>query len=271
MYATDFEYDGQRLSDYRCMICDFEDKSGTSFVNTNSPISFNKISKDYGKKFILGSSQFDECLTATFDICKDPDKNTNMYFTHEECRDIVRWLNRHEFLPFRIIYNGEYDGFYFFNASFNLEKIKIAEKICGLRLIMETDSPYAYGSIYEKIINIIDENATSQKYIITNVSDEIGELCPYIKLELYSDGDLEIKNETLNEATIIKNCVCGEVIVIDGDTLQVSSSLERNIYDSFNFLFPKLNRTISNQSNIFSFSLPCKIYLSYYPIIKDTF
>lgn len=270
MYATDFEYDGQRLSDYRCMICSFDDISGTQIASAGSSITFNKISKNYGKSFLLSGHQYDQCITATFDICKDPYKSNNPHFTHDECRDLMRWLNRSEFLSFRIIYDGEYDGLFFFNASFNVEKIKVADKVCGFRLTMETDKPYAYGALQETILTLSDTNATKNKYVLTNFSDELGELYPTIEIQLYSEGTLTIVNETLQETTIIKNCQSGETIKIDGDILQISSSTDRNILDAFNYVFPKLNNEISDRRNIYTFSLPCRVYVAYYPIVKDT-
>ena len=39
MYAKDFEYDGQSLSDYNCIVCDFDGSSGAVFASAGSSIT----------------------------------------------------------------------------------------------------------------------------------------------------------------------------------------------------------------------------------------
>ena len=51
----------------------------------------------------------------------------------------------HTLLSIRLSYDDADIDTFFFNASFNIEKIKIAEQVYGFRLTMETDKPYAYG------------------------------------------------------------------------------------------------------------------------------
>ena len=108
MYATDFEYDSRWLSDYNCIVCDFEDSSGTKVASAGSSITFNKITRDYGRKNSLSGIQYDQCITATFDICKNPEvtEKSDLAFTSDECRDIMRWLNRGAFYKFRVLYDN---------------------------------------------------------------------------------------------------------------------------------------------------------------------
>lgn len=150
MRAIDFEYDNQYLSDYGFIICDFNFSSGANEVDAGSTITFNKISRHGGKRYGLSSTQYDECVTTSFDICKNPDiyDPEDMEISNDEYRDIMRWLNRREFLKFQVIDDGN-DNFErdtcYYNASFNVDKIKINEKLCGMRLTMETDKPFGYG------------------------------------------------------------------------------------------------------------------------------
>lgn len=46
MYALDFEYDGQYLSDYGFIICDFNSSSGADIVSAGSMITFNTVSTE---------------------------------------------------------------------------------------------------------------------------------------------------------------------------------------------------------------------------------
>ena len=47
MYATDFEYDGQYLSDYGFIICDFNYSKGSVTVDTGSKLSFEKVNSEF--------------------------------------------------------------------------------------------------------------------------------------------------------------------------------------------------------------------------------
>ena len=53
MYATDFEYDGRWLSDYNCIVCNFDGSSGTEIINAGSSIVFNKITRNMEEKILL--------------------------------------------------------------------------------------------------------------------------------------------------------------------------------------------------------------------------
>lgn len=266
MYATDFEFDGVLLSDYKCMICSFDSASGVQTINAGSVITFNKSTRNFGRQYSLIGVQYDECITSTFDICKDPDLNEHLYFTSEECRDIMRWLNRTSFIKFKLITNNYQDCEFYYNSSFNIEKIKVADKVCGFRLKMETDKPYAYG--YDEIVSF--SALADTEYYITDISDEIGDIYPSIEITPSSSGTLNIVNSTLDETSTITGCTSGEKIVIDGDKLQISTSSNRNIYDYFNFTFPRLVNKLDNRVNKLKFSLPCSVVITYKPIIKET-
>lgn len=272
MYAKDFEYDGQSLSDYNCIVCDFDGSSGAVFASAGSSITFNKITRNNGRANSLSGIQYDECITATFDICKDPDItfDDDMYLTSDECRDLMRWLNRGNFHKFRVLYDDDDIDTFYYNASFNVEKIKIGERVCGLRLTMETDKPYAYG-VEEKFVFTITRTTTAKNYFVKDVSDDIGDIYPVIHIVCSAAGDLNITNATTGKTTIIQNCENGEEITIDGNTLMITTSSNNNIWDRFNYVFPQLTNSLKRRVNTFNFSLPSTITVSYVPIIKETF
>lgn len=272
MYAKDFEYDGQSLSDYNCIVCDFDGSPGTKTVSAGSSITFNKIQRNSGKLHTLASVSYNECMTATFDICKDPDSllTDDTFLTSDECRDLMRWLNRREFHKFRVFYDDEDIETFYFNASFNIEKITIGEKVCGLRLTMESDRPYAYGET-QKFTITATRTTLAKSHLIKDVSDDIGDIYPTVKIVCHAAGTLEITNTTMGITTHIQGCVVGEEIIIDGENLIITTSENRNIWDSFNYVFPQLTNSLSNRVNSFVVSLPSTIEISYDPIIKETF
>lgn len=269
MYATDFEYDGQYLSDYNCIICNFDFSNGAVSASAGSTITFNKASRNNGKSFALTGTQYESCIEATFDICKDPDLDDTKYFTNDEYRDLMRWLNRNDgFHVFRIFPLEEDVETCYYNASFNIEKIKIMERICGLRLKMVTDKPYGYGEEQKTTITTTRTQTLVERKV-KDVSDDVGDICPSIKITCATSGNITINNITNGTSFTITGCAMNEVITVDGETLTLTSSRGRNLYDNFNYQYLKLSNTIHNRVNKITISLPSTVVISYVPVIKD--
>lgn len=273
MRAIDFEYNNRYLSDYGFIICDFNFGSGANEIDAGSTITFNKISRHSGKKYSLSSTQYDECITTSFDICKNPDiyDPEDMEISNDEYRDIMRWLNRREFLKFQVIDDGN-DNFErdtcYYNASFNIDKIKINEKLYGIRLKMETDKPFGYGQEQSVSWTFSDSNVSK---ILSDISDEIGYIYPTVIITINRNGDLSLYNELENCTTVIKNCKVGEVITLDGDTHIITTTyISHDVCNDFNYEFFRIGNTINNRNNRISVSLPCNVVIKYTPIIKDT-
>lgn len=269
LYALDFEYDGQYLSDFGFIICEFGASAGLSTVSAGSNITFNKVPHNRGKKFSLTSTQYDKCIQTSFDICKNPDiyDRNDMEITNDEYKTLVRWLNRHEFLRFQVLYNDGRDTCYF-DASFNIEKIFVSDILYGLRLSMETNRPFGYGRTITVSHTFTDIDVP---LTILDVSDEIGETLPTITIKCTSDGDVKLFNELENCTTLIKNCKQGEIIVIDSQNQIISSNYNsHDIANDFNYEFFIIGNTYkTRQNNIYS-SIQCEIKIQYEPIIKDT-
>lgn len=267
MYALDFEYDGRYLSDYGFIICDFNSTSGANISNAGSKVTFNTVPRQHGKHFGLVGTQYNECIQTNFHICKNPDLFDDMRITDEEFRKIFRWLNRREFLKFRVLDDETHFGSRFYLASFNVSKIKIGEILYGIDLTMETDKPFAYGKELHYSWEITD---ASTGVLITDISDEIGFIYPYAKIYCKADGDLSIANSFDNSIVLIKNCSAGEEIIFHGDSLVITTSYaSHDICNDFNYEFLKIGNSIDNRYNKITVSIPCELEIRYSPIIKD--
>lgn len=268
MYATDFEYDGKFLSDFGFIVCRFDSGYGTQTISSGSEITFNKVTRNQGKVHSLTSAKYSECIQAAFQICKNPCNNKNRPITSDEHREVMRWLNRREFLTFQPFSNAEYDADnIYFNASFNVNKIMIEGKHYGYELTMETDKPFGFGSL--RSIKWTIKNST-QVNNLKDYSDEIGFVYPNVKVVCKAAGDLIIENVNEDCNMVIKNCKSGEVIAVFGDTQIITSSLSNHdIASDFNFDFLRIGNRYDNRDNKITVSLPCEITISYYPIIKD--
>ena len=271
MYAIDFEYDNQYVSDYGFIVCNFNASSGANTVDAGSKITFNKIAKRNGKENSLIEMKYGECLQCQFDICKNPDiyDYKDRKITTDEFRDLMRWLNRPEFHRFQIIDDSEkFREPCYFNASFNIEKIFVADELYGLRLTMETDKPFGYGETQTVTKDIIQSDS---KFKIYDISDEIGETYVDVGIVCKSDSDISITNEDIADNTMtITNCKNGELIHIDGSNLIITSSDNKHdICSDFNYEFLKIRNTYNTRLNNIAVNTPCKITIEYIPIIKN--
>lgn len=270
MYALDFEYDGQCLSDYGFILCSFGGQSDTNTISAGSKITFNKVKRHYGKTHSLTSSEYQECIQSEFEICKNVCDNAELFITDDEFRDVMRWLNRKKFLRFRLLDKEELQEAEtcYYDASFNIDKILVDGVLCGLKLTMETNRPFGYGQEYKKVINI---NDTSANYIFVDTSDEIGHTYPDVIIEIKQGGTLVLKNESEPCTTQIKNCVVGEIITMHGDTHIIESSRNSHeLYNDFNFDFFKIGNTFTSRDNVISSSLKCTLTIKYNPVIKNS-
>lgn len=269
MHATDFEYDGRYLNDYGFIVCNFNSSSSADVIDTGSKITFNTVPRNRGNDYSLVGTQYDECIEATFDICKNPDIFDDLEITESEYRDLIRWLNRKDFHRFKVLDEEIPEReLCCFDATFNVQKIKIHEVLYGLELSMITSKPFGYGA--ENLVrwNITD---TSKTYYINDNSDEIGYIYPSLTITCSQNGNLSICNETENCRMVINNCLKDEVITIDGEALVITTSnINHHIYDDFNFDFLKIGNTIDNRVNKITVSLPCRLEIKYNPIIKDS-
>lgn len=269
MLATDFEYDGIRLSDLGFVICHFGGVGGSETI-AGSDITFNTVSTRGGMRHHLTSSEYSEGLTATFQICKNLCDGSGEKISIEDYRDITRWLCRREYHKLKFV-NDEFAGIYF-EASFNVNKIEVGGRLCGFELSIFTNRPYA---IAESVTINIDADGTDDIIRIYNVSDEEGFIYPDMKITIGDIGDehktLEIFNKTSNRKMTIRNCSADEEIEIKYPmitSLPLSHNHNKTIMKDFDWVFFNLASSFHDNLNEITVNLPCSIELSYSPIVK---
>ena len=263
MKCYDFEYDGLTLSDMGYMICSF-DVDGSETVSNGSQITFNTVPTLNGYKHELLSAKYEECLGATIQICKDVCIYDDMEISVDELRSLMSWLNRKEFHKFKLL-DDDYIDLYF-EASFNVNKILIAGKVCGLELSMTTNRPFALQEPRAIVINNLSENGKKTLY---DTSDEEGYIYPHMEITINQSGNLNIHNDLENRDMYIANCTSGETITLDYPVI-TSSLNSHEIQNDFNWNFFRIANTFRNKKNDLTISLPCTIKLSYSPIVKVT-
>lgn len=262
MKASDFEYDGQNLSDMGYVLCNFNNGGELETIENGSQISFNTTAIQFGSKQELLSTEYNECLTAVLQICKNPCIYEDMSISREELRQLMKWLNRKSYHKFKILEQDYMD--LYFEAGFNVSRIEMNGTLYGLELNMFTDRPFALQETQKNTIVVETPNETKS---VTSFSDEEGCIYPSTRIEIQEDGDLTIYNVLDNRTTSISNCVRGEVITMDYPMIQTSVDSHK-IQNDFNWNFLRLTNTFKTGKNQLVISLPCKITLSYSPPVK---
>ncbi len=269
MYALDFEYDNKNLSDFGFIICDFNFDFGAKTTALGAEIEFTTVPHSRGKRHSLISADYTERIEASFDICKNPSTNENRRITNDEFRTLVRWLNRREFCPFRII--NERNDICYFNASFNISRVTVADKLYGLHLEMVTDSPFGHGAT--RTIRLDFSGATNSNPItrtMIDYSDEIGYIYPSITINCKSAGNLSLANSMTGCNLYIEGCTNNEEIHIDEKTLAVTTNnSEHDILNCFNYNYFSIGNSLDNRINKITSTLSCVLTIVYRPIIKD--
>lgn len=267
MIDIDFKYDNIYLSDFGFMVCTFGN-NGVETVSQGSEITFDLTPVGLGETHLLSSAKYDSCITAEFDICKNPEianglTDEDKYVTYDEERDISRWLNRKKMLPLMFL-SEHYEGI-IFNGSFNISKVVLGGRIIGFHLSFYSDKPFGYLDEKYKF-SIIRSN---EKKIIYDTSDEIGTSSIDMTLTLKRSGDLTIKNLFDERETVVKNCVSNEVLTFTN--MQISTSNDEHaetIMNDFNYKFPMICNSYADRKNVYQFSLPCDVVIEYKSIRK---
>lgn len=263
MKAYDFEFDNKNLSDFNMVICQFGGSKGLDTISNGSEITFNTVSTLNGKKHELVSTVYENYLETTIQVCKSSCTSDVTEISSVEFRELTRWLNRHNFLKFKILDEDHIDIYY--EVAINISRIEIDGKLYGLELSIRTNSPFAYK---EPKTFIIKNTIQNGKHSINDTSYEEGYIYPHTEITINESGNLDIHNAIEDRHTIIENCVAGEVITMDYPIIQSSIS-SHNIQNDFkDWKFFRIANTYNNSRNDLTISLPCTIKLKYSPIVK---
>jgi hypothetical protein len=270
MQFVDFEYDGTSLSSKGMIVVSFDGMQDDD-ITTDSQRSFESISLFNGKYQPFVYSIYEDRLEIDFSIGRNICSNDveDYFLTVAQLESLQYWLNRPTAHKFKILQDAEYVNI-FWEGSFNMDWVKLGEKVIGVNLHFISNRPFALG---EKEV-FAEENLNQDNviYIIDSSSDE-GSIVPSVEITLKEDGDLELTN-TFNEEeirTIITGCKADEVITFSSALQIKSSDSSHKVMDCFNWVFPRIYNVYGNNINRFSSNLDCECTISYNPIRKVTF
>lgn len=266
MYATDFEYADKRLSDFGCVTCYLDGKAGVSEVDIGCDITFQTMKNNHSSIHYKTSSSYDAVYTTTFQIMKNPEtKNMDeLYMTHEEIRELTKWLNRREYRKFKVS-----DIHYY--GSFNIKEKTINDQIVALILTFTGNAPYGFGDTIKLEFDL--EEASS--FCIYGDSDELGKVYPTVtiipKIDC-TEHAYELENVTTGTKVILYNLKKDETIRLDGEHKMITSSdkghTKTTLYNDFGYEWLDILVTDDSQDNVYTVNTPCYISIEYKPIRK---
>ena len=273
MYAYNFEDDGKLLSDFGFIICHFDDGGGLDTADSGSEITFETASSHSGKRYYEVGTEYKKCLSATFQICKDPRlyREDEAEISTEEFRRISRWLNRREYLWFHSFdWCDPEVSRPWVRASCTLSRIDYGHETVGIEVTLTTDSPFGYGDEIVKTLEFTSDNLT-QTFVDQN--DEIGDTYPELTVTCGAAGTWTLADDVTGCSCEVENCANGEVLHFSGDTMVIeteSATHKNTLANDFNYDYFRFGNTYDQRLNTFTATMPCTVELRYRPQLKDT-
>lgn len=248
MIATNFEFNGIQCEDVGLAIVSFDSDVRGVAGYSGGEIIFNTSKPGSGSKLNFHGSKYDSQLSFTFQAAKiNLCKPTPTPITAYEKAYYKKWLERKDGYKFLRFFQDGFENIYF-NVKNVLKWIEYGGETYGMEITVTCDAPFGYSGIQSYEASISSGNS----FQIYNDSDEIGAIIPQqIEIKILSNGTLRIKNnmsglyqvnyQDLSDDMVIKNCKANELIIINGVTKQIKSSLsEHDIANDFNWVYPKL-------------------------------
>lgn len=275
MSLTDFEFNERRVSELGCMVCTFN-TVGLETVDMGSNLSLTTIKRQ--NYFHTVSTKYEEPFTTKIQICKYGCNNQKEhYFEDKFVVYLMKWLLSKKNRKFKMIYDDidmkKCYNMYYIGTFTNVHALKVGENILGLELTFTANAPFGF---YEPLEFCMEFPDVDTEFCIYDSSNEEGYIYPSkVEIMVLEDGDLEICNSMETKRTIIKNCIAGETITLDGTNKIIQSDATHPcLYNDFNYTFIRIINKCGHgmnsdvRKNVFTVSLPCNIYLKYSPICK---
>lgn len=232
IYYARFKYNGYTNLDYNVIIASFSGDNG----ETESFLSMETMSTakyDGTKQFDYGA-KYNSVIETSLSLIK----NNYSTFSTAEIRSILKWLTGSRKVSWLDLYNVNGAIEYSILGRFTDVKLyKLDARVIGLVCTYTAVSPWAYSDV-QTIQETVENQCT---IVIENMSDDLyGYTYPTMVFKNTSSaGELQIKNLSLSDVSIIKNIVANEVITLNSNQMIFSDNGFRIFGDDFNFVWPR--------------------------------
>jgi hypothetical protein len=243
MFATDFLFDTNRLSDFDCIICAFD---GNELSVSGGEIEFNSVKSPSKDRYNFYGAQFTNVLVWNFSICKNNCLNDDMYFDQYEESRLAEWLLRtdgYKWLQF------DQDGWedICYHVKFDMMPHQIGGKTVGFDLTATSDCGYGFSQEMRKRFTL--NSSTPYELFVTNDINMVS----YPRLSIAGNGDFYISNDSDSLQNIKNDCAtefknATSVITMDSENDYINGIDSPN---DFNWYFIRLvngNNVITTDS-----------------------
>lgn len=209
-------------------------------------------------KFYIVDQSYSAPMSFTFQIVNIDGSS----ISPEKESALIKWLcKRGVYKWFQLDDERYADICYMVNIS-NPKLIDIGD-VKGMEFTVTTNSAFGYSPIKKKQYNITSLNPTLGLYINTDEDDYI---YPTVTITMNQAGNLQITNSTEipNRVFTLNNVTVGEIITIDNELPDISSSTSHDVYGDFN----KYWLRFIEGKNSLTFNLDCDVTIQYREIRK---
>lgn len=217
MFATDFLFNSQRLSDLGCIICSFDGELASA---EGSEIEYNVVQSPNKDKFTFYGATWSSQITWNFSICKNTCTNDDIYFNQYEESQLAKWLLKTDgYKYFQFDQEGYEDIFY--KVYINMIPHQVCGKTVGFDLTVTSDCAYGYTDLITKKATI--NSSTPLRININN--DVTSAIYPLITIKgngsfyLSNDSDTR-QNVSLAKETSFENVSAPIIMDSENDIIQ---------------------------------------------------
>lgn len=184
-------------------------------------------------------------------------KSNGEFINAYEQRELKKWLckNKRDWL---FIDQNDLADIWYNCVMINPRPVNVGIQTAGLEFTCICDTNHAWSKLYLK-----KYKCSGELILNLNMSIDYDEyiLYPVLTINPKENGDIFIKNNTINKYVSIKNCKTSEVIIMDGGKDIIQSSINRILLDDWNKNFLELINGVNNiqLSGNFDFTLEYRL------------
>lgn len=181
MYATDFTFDNEKLSDYGLMICTFDGDSVVSGGEIEPVVHKTPATDEY----TYYASEINNVLTWTFSICKtgcDAESYDDYFFDQYEESEIAQWLLKTD--GYRWLHFDQDDKYpdVYYKVYINMTPHQVGGMTVGFDLTITSNCGYGFSHEYTATLS------QNEQPLVINVDNDLTRYSyPEVTLQTNSD------------------------------------------------------------------------------------
>lgn len=259
IFAESFVFNGKSSNDYGLIICSIN-SGGTKSISAGSAIDLQTVKiKDKWRSTSVG---YKDVISASFMICK----KDYTPITYLEQAEINRWLIRKDGYKSLQFTKSNIEMVLYDVIFSNVNMFSVGNLDYAMELSFSTNQPYGHSKKKEKVFNMTGSTMTN---MFMDMSDETGETFPDMKIEILEDSNFQIYNELTNTTFRINNCKSGEIITVNSNTGDITTTLStHNVMSDFNLSWFRFANTYETRKNLLTFTGRAKVTIYYREIRK---